>query len=295
MSTVAANLKNSLRIGLNKGKTFWFEGVGKIILYIVIILSSFLMVLPFLWMLSSSLKPDLEVFNYPIQWIPNHPIWNNYKYIWEKANYFTLFYNSTKLTSIITFLQLITCSMAAYAFAKIEFPEREKLFLVYLGTLMVPFQVIMIPQFIIMKNLHLVDTHLALILVQAFSPFGVFMLKQFYTSIPNEMLEAARIDGLNEFGIYAKIILPLSKPALAALAIFTSVQVWNDFLAPLIYINSKNLFTIQLGLRSLISEYTAEYGPIMAASVVSLIPILIIFSFCQKFFEEGIAMTGLKG
>jgi multiple sugar transport system permease protein len=295
MSANADSLKNSLKNDLDKGKALWLQGIGRIILYIIIIFSSCLMVLPFLWMLSASLKPDLEVFNYPIQWIPTHPIWNNYKYIWEKANYLTLFYNSTKLTSIITFLQLITCSMAAYAFAKIEFPERDKLFLVYLGTLMVPFQVIMIPQFIIMRKLHLVDTHLALILVQAFSPFGVFLLKQFYTSIPNELLEAARIDGLNEFGIYAKIILPLSKPALASLAIFTSVQVWNDFLAPLIYLNSKELFTIQLGLRSLISEYTAEYGPIMAASVVSLIPILIIFAFCQKFFEEGIAMTGLKG
>jgi multiple sugar transport system permease protein len=295
MSANADSLKNSLKNDLDKGKALWLQGIGRIILYIIIIFSSCLMVLPFLWMLSSSLKPDLEVFTYPIQWIPAHPIWNNYKYIWEKANYITLFYNSTKLTSIITFLQLITCSMAAYAFSKIEFPGRDKLFLVYLGTLMVPFQVIMIPQFIIMRKLHLVDTHLALILVQAFSPFGVFLLKQFYTSIPNELLEAARIDGLNEFGIYAKIILPLSKPALASLAIFTSVQVWNDFLAPLIYLNSKELFTIQLGLRSLISEYTAEYGPIMAASVVSLIPILIIFAFCQKFFEEGIAMTGLKG
>ena len=267
----------------------------KCMLYMMIGFSSLTMILPFLWMVSSSLKPDLEVFDFPIQWIPSDPQWGNYKYIWDKAHYLTLFLNSIKLTVIITFIQLSTCSLAAYAFSKIEFPERNKLFLAYLATLMVPFQVIMIPQFIIMKTFHLVDTHLSLILLQAFNPFGVFLLRQFYSSIPNELSQAAKIDGLSEFGIYFRIILPLSKPALASLSIFTSVQVWNDFLAPLIYINSADKFTIQLGLRSLITEYTAEYAPIMAASVISLIPILVIFIFCQKYFEEGIAMTGLKG
>ena len=266
-----------------------------ILKYVVIIFSSFIMVIPFLWMISASFKDNLDVFEFPIKWIPDPILTQNYSYIWEKANYLLLFGNTVKLTIIITLLQLITCSLAAYAFSKIIFPERDKLFLTYLATLMVPFQVIMIPQFIIIRNLGLSDTHLALILIQAFNPMGVFLLKQFYMTIPNELSEAARIDGLNEFGIYSRIILPLAKPTLASLTIFTSVTVWNDFLAPLIYLSSSSKYTIQLGLRNLISENSAEYGPIMAASVISLIPILIIFLSCQKFFVEGTTAGSVKG
>ncbi len=266
-----------------------------ILKYIVIIASSAVMIVPFLWMLSSSFKDNLDVFNFPIQWIPNPVRFDNYSYIWEKANYIVLFGNTIKLTVIITLLQLFTCSLAAYAFSKIIYPERDKLFLAYLATLMVPFQVIMIPQFIIIKNLGLTDSHLALILIQAFSPMGVFLLKQFYMTIPNELSEAARIDGLNEFGIYSRIILPLAKPTLASLTIFTSVTVWNDFLAPLIYLSTSSKYTIQLGLRNMISENTAEYAPIMAASVISLIPILIVFIACQKFFVEGTTSGAVKG
>ncbi len=266
-----------------------------ILKYVVILCSSFIMVIPFLWMISASFKDNLDVFEFPIKWIPDPFLTSNYTYIWEKANYLLLFGNTVKLTIIITLLQLVTCSLAAYAFSKIIFPERDKLFLTYLATLMVPFQVIMIPQFIIIRNLGLSDTHLALILIQAFNPMGVFLLKQFYMTIPNELSEAARIDGLNEFGIYSRIILPLAKPTLASLTIFTSVTVWNDFLAPLIYLSSSSKYTIQLGLRNLISENSAEYGPIMAASVISLIPILIIFLSCQKFFVEGTTAGSVKG
>ena len=266
-----------------------------IIKYIIIVLSSAVMVVPFLWMVSSSFKDNLDVFNFPIQWIPQPFVYENYTYIWEQANYLMLFGNTLKLTVIITLLQLFTCSLAAYAFSKIIFPERDKLFLAYLATLMVPFQVIMIPQFIIIKNLGLADSHLSLILVQAFSPMGVFLLKQFYMTIPNELSEAARIDGLGEFGIYSRIILPLAKPTLASLTIFTSVTVWNDFLAPLIYLSTPTKYTIQLGLRNMISENSAEYAPIMAASVISLIPIVIIFISCQKFFVEGTTAGSVKG
>lgn len=263
--------------------------------YVFLITSSVSMILPFLWMLSSSFKDDLDVFNFPIDWIPSTIVWENYSYIWQKAHYSLLAFNTIKLTFAITVLQIITCSLAAYAFAKIEFPERDKLFLIYLATMMVPFQVVMIPQFTIIKVLNLSNTHMALILIQAFSPMGVFLMKQFYLSIPNELSEAARIDGLSEFGIYFNLILPLSKPVIGTLVIFTSVQVWNDFLAPLIYINSSDKYTIQLGLRNMISEFTAEYGAIMAAAVISTIPILVVFLLFQKFFEEGVATSGLKG
>lgn len=270
-----------------KGKSFFY--------YLPLIASSFLMLLPFLWMLSSSLKTDIEVFQFPIQWIPAKPRWSNYVEIWSKVRFALYYFNTIKITVIITALQLITCSLAAYAFAKIEFPERNALFIAYIGTMIIPFQVIMVPQFILLRNIGLINTHLALILLQAFSPFGVFLMRQFYLSIPNELLEAARIDGLGEFGIYMRIMLPLSKPALASLTIFTFVFVWNDFLGPLIYLNSSNLRTIQLGIRMFVTQYSADYAMIMTASVCSLIPVIIVFLVCQKFFVEGISLTGLKG
>jgi multiple sugar transport system permease protein len=291
------NLKKYSVVPLQAGNWQSLLSVGgKVLLYCIIIISSLTMLLPFIWMLSSSFKTSLQVFEFPIKWIPEHPVFGNYQYVWNKLHYAVLLFNTIKLTAIITFLQLATCSLAAYAFSKIQFPERDKLFLAYLATMMVPYQVLMIPQFLIVKSLHLnTDPHLAIILIEAFSPFGVFLLRQFYMGIPNEISEAARIDGLSEFGIYAKILLPLSKPALASLGIFTAVTVWNDFLTPLIYINSSAQYTIQLGLRSLFGEYSTDYAVIMAGAVISIVPIIIVFLFAQKYFEEGIAMTGLKG
>ena len=266
-----------------------------IVKYTVVIASSLTMILPFLWMMSSSFKDSLEVFNFPIQWIPQNLKLKNYSYIWNKANYPQLFFNTLKLTVVITILQIVTCSLAAYAFSKLVFPERDKIFILYLATLMLPYQVVMIPQFSVIKIFGLTNTHMALILIQAFNHMGVFLMKQFFDGIPNELSEAARIDGLNELGIYSKIIMPLSKSVIGTLVILTSVSVWNDFLAPLIYINSRELYTIQLGLRNMISEFTAEYGPIMAASVISIIPILIVFLCFQSFFEQSLASSGVKG
>ena len=267
----------------------------RLYLIIPLIASSLLMLLPFFWMLSASLKTNIQVFQFPIQWIPKEPQWKNYLTIWSKIDFGRYYFNTIKLTVVITVLQLLTCSLAAYAFAKMKFPERNGLFVAYIATMIVPFQVVMIPQFILLRNLGLVNKHMALILLQAFSPFGVFLMRQFYLSIPDELIEAARIDGLSEWGIYAKVMLPLSKPALASLTIFTFVFVWNDFLGPLIYLHSGNLRTIQLGIRMFISQYSAEYALIMAASVCSLIPVIIVFLACQKYFVEGISLTGLKG
>lgn len=278
-----------------KKKKTGFALFLSIVKYTVVIASSLTMILPFLWMLSSSFKDSLEVFNFPIQWIPQNLKLENYSYIWNKANYPQLFFNTLKLTVVITILQIVTCSLAAYAFSKLVFPERDKIFILYLATLMLPYQVVMIPQFSVIKIFGLTNTHMALILIQAFNPMGVFLMKQFFDGIPNELSEAARIDGLNEFGIYSKIIMPLSKSVIGTLVILTSVSVWNDFLAPLIYINSRELYTIQLGLRNMISEFTAEYGPIMAASVISIIPILIVFLCFQSFFEQSLASSGVKG
>jgi multiple sugar transport system permease protein len=267
----------------------------KVLTYVLLIALAMLMLLPFIWMFSASLKLDKDVFRFPIEWVPQEPQWSNYQTIWTRIPFLTFFANTLKLTVIITFLQVATSSFAAYAFAKLEFKGRDFLFLAYLGSIAVPWQVYMIPQFILMRELGLVDKHMSLILLQAFTAFGVFLLRQFFISVPNEILDAARIDGLSEYGIYFRIMLPLSKPALATLTIFSAVFVWNDFMGPLIYLHSDNLKTIQLGLRMFIQQYSADYALIMAASLVSLIPVGVLFLVFQRFFVEGIGTTGIKG
>jgi multiple sugar transport system permease protein len=270
-------------------------GLGKAITYVLLIALAITMVLPFLWMLSASLKLDKDVFRFPIQWIPTDPRWSNYVKIWTQIPFLTFFANTTKLTAIITLLQLFTSSFAGYAFAKLQFKGRDIIFLAYIASIAIPWQSYMVPQFIMMRRLDLVDTHMALILLQAFSAFGVFLMRQFFVSIPNDIIDAARIDGLNEYKIYFQIMLPLSQPALATLTIFTAVFVWNDFMGPLIYLNSQSLKTIQLGLRMFILQYSANYALIMAASLVSLIPVIVLFLTFQRFFVEGVASTGIKG
>jgi len=277
---------------MNKKKK---EQISKILIYIMLVALTILMLVPFVWMVSASLQLNKDVFKYPFEWIPSKPVWQNYIDIWTKIPLATFVFNTTKLTVIITFLQLFTSSFAAYAFSKLDFKFKNVLFLSYIATIAIPWQVYMVPQFIMMRGLHLADTHLSLILLQAFSAFGVFLMRQFYMSIPNSLLEAARIDGYSEYKIYANIMLPLSKPALSTLTIFTFVTVWNDFMGPLIYLNSEKLKTIQVGLRMFISQYSAEYSLIMAASLISLIPVLIIFLALQRFFVEGVAATGVKG
>ena len=269
---------------------FW-----RFVLYVVLIALAVLMLIPFAWMLSASLKLDKDVFIFPIQWIPENPRWRNYIDIWTKIPLSKFVLNTTKLTIIVTLLQLLTSSFAAYAFAKLDFKYKNLLFMAYISTIAMPWQVYMVPQFIMMRGMGMNDSHMAIICLQAFSAFGVFMMRQFYQGIPDELCEAARIDGMNEYRIYSKIMLPLSKPALSTLTIFTFVATWNDFLGPMIYLKTESKKTLQIGLRMFISQYSSEYGLIMAASVLSLIPVLIVFLSLQKYFVEGIAATGVKG
>ncbi|CAN7625843.1 MULTISPECIES: carbohydrate ABC transporter permease [Neorhizobium] len=266
-----------------------------IAVYATVIVITAVMLMPFAWMLSASLKLSRDVFVFPIEWIPSQPQWQNYVDIWTKIPLGLFIYNTSKLTIIVTLLQLLTSSFAAYAFAKLDFPYKNTLFLGYIATIAMPWQVYMVPQFLLMREFGLNNTHLALICLQAFTAFGVFLMRQFYMSIPTELCEAARIDGMNEYQIWARIMLPLSKPALSTLTIFTFVTTWNDFLGPMIYLTKTELKTIQIGLRMFISQYSAEYGLIMAASVVALIPVLIVFLSLQRFFVEGVASSGLKG
>lgn len=263
--------------------------------YILLGVLSITILLPFLWMVSSSLKTSQEVFSVPMRWLPEKAVWKNFQEIWTKIPLILFFKNSFKLAIIITVLQVLTSGFAAYPFAKMKFPGKDIIFLCYIATIAVPWQVYMVPQFIMIRKLHLADTHLSLILMQAFTAFGVFLMRQSYLSIPNELSEAARIDGLSEFGIYARIMLPLSKSAMATLIIFSFVNVWNDYMGPMIYLNSTELKTIQLGLRMFITQYSADYNLIMAAALISLIPVGVLFLSMQRFLIEGVATSGLKG
>ena len=269
--------------------------IKEICIYGLLVLLSITILLPFLWMVSSSLKTSQEVFSVPMKWLPENPVWKNFQEIWTKIQLLLFFKNSFKLAIIITVLQVLTSSFAAYPFAKMHFPGKDLIFLCYIATIAVPWQVYMVPQFIMIRKMQLADTHLSLILMQAFTAFGVFLMRQSYLSIPNELSEAARIDGLSEFGIYRKIMLPLSKSAIATLIIFSFVNVWNDYMGPMIYLNSTELKTIQLGLRMFITQYSADYNLIMAAALISLIPVGVLFLSMQRFFIEGVATSGLKG
>ncbi len=270
--------------------------IGKVLIYVILLFITACMIVPFLWMLSASIKSNREVFLMdPFVWIPDQPKWDNYIKIWTKIPLLKFVQNTVFLTIVVTILQLLTSSFAAYSFAKLEFKHKNTLFLAYIATIAMPWQVYMVPQFIMMRGMGLNDKLLAMICLQAFSAFGVFLMKQFYEGIPNDLCEAARIDGMSEYKIYAKIMLPLSKPALSTLTIFTFVNTWNDYLGPLIYLKTETKKTIQFGLKMFIGQYSAEYGLIMAGSVVSLIPVIIVFLCLQKYFVEGVASTGLKG
>ena len=269
--------------------------IKKIAVYTLLGLLTVLVVMPFIWMLLASVKTSNEVFSIPMKLLPKKFQWVNYQTIWKKIPLLTFFKNTFKIAVLTTILQVLTSCFAAYGFTKIPFKGRDTLFLISVTTFAVPWQAYMVSQFALVSRLHLTDSHLGLILMQAFSGFGVFLIRQFMISIPNELLEAARIDGLSEYGIFARIALPLVKPGIATLVIFTFVNIWNDFMGPLIYLNSTQLKTIQLGIRMFNSQYGADYALIMAASVCSLIPVLIVFVICQRWFVEGIMAGGVKG
>jgi multiple sugar transport system permease protein len=269
--------------------------VWRLVGYVALLLAAAALLLPFFWMVVASLKTNNDVFTIPITWLPDPVVWRNYVDIWQRSDMTTWLSNTLLLSALVTLLQVLTGSFAAYGFARVRFPGRNVLFLAYVGTIAVPWQSYMIPQFILMSKLHLSNTLWSIVALQAFGAIGVFLMKQFYETIPEELSESARVDGLSEFGIYRRIMLPLSRPALASLALLMFVTTWNDYLGPLIYLRSPELRTIQLGLNTFISQYNAEYALIMTGSVLSVLPVVVIFLLGQRHFIEGIATTGLKG
>ncbi len=254
-----------------------------------------IMVIPFVWMVSSSFKLKNEIFVKPITWIPRTFHLDNYGTVLSQIPFPTYFLNTAKLTVIITIVQTMTSLMASYSFSKLHFPGRDKIFLVYLGTMMVPWHAIMIPQFLVIQNLHLYNTHWSLILTGAFSAFGVFLLRQNMMSIPDSLIEAAKIDGAGPVGVFLRIVIPLTTTGIATLVCLTFNGVWNDYMGPMIYLDSDELRTLQLGLATFRRQYDTNYGAIMAGTVISIIPIVIVYAFCQNYIVDGIAHTGVKG
>ena len=269
--------------------------VPGVILFIVCVLVAAVMLIPFIWMLSASFKQNTEIFRKPFQWLPEIFRIENYTRVWTQVNFLKYYLNTIKVTVISVAIQVLTCSLAAFAFTKLKFPGRDKIFFAYIATMMVPWNAIMIPQFIIIKNMGLYNTHAALILIGSFNAFGVFLLRQNMLSIPGELNEAAKIDWCGVLRTYWNVIMPLSKGAIATLIILQFNQVWNDYLAPMIYLDSDSKKTIQLGLASFKQQYSADYGAIMAGTVCAVIPIIIVYAFAQKYIIEGMAHTGVKG
>jgi multiple sugar transport system permease protein len=270
--------------------------LGRILGYVVLVVAAVALLVPFFWMVSSSLKPANEVFSVPVKWLPQTWEWSNYVHIWTQSGMLLWLRNTLILAVTVTVLQVFTGSFAAYGFARMRFRGRDVLFLAYIATIAVPWQSYMIPQFIMLSKMHLANTLWAIILLQAFGAFGVFLMKQYYETIPEELSEAARIDGLSEYGIWWRIMVPLSVPAIASLVLLTFVTVWNDYLGPLIYLRNPDLWTLQLGLQTFVSnQFAANYGLMFAGLVISVVPIAVVFLLGQKYFIEGIATSGMKG
>jgi multiple sugar transport system permease protein len=268
---------------------------GRILLHTGLILGGLVMLLPFFWMVSTSLKTPREVFTYPPVLIPSQFEWANYARAWESMPFDRFYFNSIVVAVSVTFLQLLTSSLAAYAFARLRFKGRNTLFVIYLATLMIPFPVLLIPNFIIVRLLGWYDTYQALIIPPAFSAFSTFLLRQHFLSIPVEFDDAARIDGANSFYIWWYILLPMSKTTLAALSIFIFLGNWNEFLWPLVVTSSEEMRTIPVGLNSFRGQFNVKWELLMAAAVVAMLPVLIIYVFAQKWFIKGITISGLGG
>ena len=271
------------------------RSLGRIALHLALLAGSVVMLVPFAWMLSTSLKESGDIFVYPPQWIPRPVRWQNYVETVTVMPFLRFYLNSTIQATAVTVLQLLTSSLAAFAFSRLRFRGRDALFLLYLATMMIPFPVTMIPNFVIIRYLHWIDTFRGLILPPAFSAFSTFLLRQYFVSIPVELDDAARVDGASSFRIWWQVILPLSGPAVATLAIFTFLGQWNNFLWPLIATTSEEMWTLPVGLASFQGQYSIQWNLLMAGSVIAVVPILIIYLVGQKWFVRGITLTGMGG
>ena len=265
------------------------------LVFALLLLGGLLMCGPFVWMISTSLKPMAEVFRFPPQLLSATPQPANYLRIFSTIPFGRAITNSLIVATGVTLLQLVVCSMAAYAFACLRFSGREILFLIYLAALMVPSQVTLIPNFILIRNLGWIDTYQGLILPYAFSSFGTFLLRQYMKTIPSELIEAARIDGASYFQVYARVVLPLTGPALGALAVFTFVAQWNNFLWPLITVTKPEMQVTTVALASLQGQFNTDWPLLMTGSVLAIVPMLVLFALGNRSFIAGITSSGFGG
>jgi len=267
----------------------------QILFHVIIYGIALATIAPFIWMLLTSVKDIGDIFVYPPKWLPSKPHFENFARAFQAAPFGRYYLNSLFVAVSVTLGQLITCSMAAYAFARLQFKGRDVLFYIFLGTMMIPYQVTMIPSFMVLHWLGWIDSYKAMIVPGLASAFGTFLLRQFFMTIPKELEEAAYIDGCSKFRVLWQIIIPLSKPALATLAIFTFMGTFNDFIWALIVVNSEHLRTVQLGLAVFRDRYITDWDLLMAGSVMATLPILMVFFFAQKYFIKGITLSGIKG
>ncbi len=269
----------------------------KIVLsYLLLCIGSMIFLIPFFWMVTSALKTQQQMFRYPIEWIPDPVVWENFPNVWKTIPFAVFAKNSITVSSLVIIGDLIASTLVAYGFARKDFFGKNVLFMLLLGTMMIPQQVTMIPLFILYRSLGWIDTFRPLV-VPAYlgNAFFIFMMRQFFLTIPVELEEAAILDGCSSLRVFASVFLPLSKPALVTVAIFSFMNTWNDFFQPLIYLNSLEKKTLALGLALFKGEYSTDWGLLMAASVQVVLPCLVLFFSCQKYFVEGIALTGIKG
>ncbi len=273
------------------------SSAGKAAAYLVLILVSLLMLFPFLWLVVSSLKSQLEIFNYPPTWIPNPPIWQNYVDAMTFRPFGLYLRNSLAIAGLNVTAVVLTSSLCAYGFARIRFKGRDFWFGIVIATLLLPSIVTLVPQFIIFTRLGWVDSILPLTVPLFFGggAFNIFLLRQFFRTIPEELADAARIDGCSEFGIYWRIMLPLSRPALITVAIFTFLASWNDLIGPLVYLRTPDTYTVAIGLAQFRGAMTTRWDLQMAAATVMILPVVLLFFFAQRYFIKGIVMTGIKG
>jgi multiple sugar transport system permease protein len=272
------------------------SAVRRWLLIVVLMLGLAVTIVPFLWMLLGSLKEQAELLQQPPTFLPENPTTANYERLWDRLDFPRFFWNSTVIALLITVSNLLFCSMVGYALAKLRFAGRDKLFLLVLGTLLVPGAVTLVPLFVLISKLGMVDTYWAVILPAAAGPLGVFLMRQFMLGIPDDLIEAARVDGAREFTVFWRIVLPLSTPALAALAIVTFLPAWNALLWPLIVLTSQENYTLPVALAIFArGQFQADYGLLMAGSVVLVLPVIILFLTLQRQFTQSVTMTGIKG
>lgn len=263
--------------------------------YLLGTLIAVLATIPFLWMITTSLKARGALMSIPIEWIPKEPTLAAYVKVFSKFPFFRTIGNSLFISVTYTVITLIFASMAAFAFAKLEFPRAGMLLKVFLATMMIPTQVTMIPLFVVMNKMQLINTYSSVILPSIFRPFAIFLLVQQMRTIPNDYLDAARIDGASTFRVYFRVALPLCRPTLATLSITTFMEAWNDYLWPLLMLTDKVKMTLPIALSTLNGQYSTEYNVLMAGSLISMVPIILVYIFAQKYFENGMMAGGIKG